>query len=109
MHHPIEALEADPGLLDGRNVVPELANVRKAIQTFSTQIHDCAITGSIGKPFRDVVVVGIGGSNLGTEFVATDLSGGSEPRLRLHTSLSSIFTISDHRKSSRNSEIKVFQ
>jgi glucose-6-phosphate isomerase len=84
LHTAARSQRTEPILLDGRDVVPELADVRKAIQEFSTQIHDGSITGSTDKPFRDVVVVGIGGSYLGTEFVATALSSGSEPRMRLH-------------------------
>lgn len=84
LHTAARAQSTQPIMLDGRDIVPELTSVRKAIQTFSTKIHDGTITGSTGKPFRDVVVVGIGGSYLGTEFVATALSSGSQPRLRLH-------------------------
>jgi glucose-6-phosphate isomerase len=71
-------------MLDGRDVVPELAKVRNAIREFTAKIHDGAITGSTGRPFRDIVVVGIGGSYLGTQFAATALASGSEQRLRLH-------------------------
>jgi glucose-6-phosphate isomerase len=84
LHTAARAQGAEPILLDGRDVAPELAAVRKAIRTFSRKIHDGAITGSTGRPFRDVVVVGIGGSYLGTQFAATALSSGSAPRLRLH-------------------------
>ncbi|MGD9188515.1 MAG: glucose-6-phosphate isomerase, partial [Desulfobacteraceae bacterium] len=84
LHTAARSQRTEPILLDGRDVAPELAEVRKAIQKFSTQIHGGSITGSTDKPFRDVVVVGIGGSYLGTEFVATALSSGSEPRMRLH-------------------------
>lgn len=84
LHTAARTQQAEPISLDGRDVASELAKVRNAIQTFSVQIHDGAITGSTGKPFRDVVVVGIGGSYLGTEFVATALSSGSQPRMRLH-------------------------
>jgi glucose-6-phosphate isomerase len=71
-------------LLDGRDVVPELATVRNAIQAFTCKIHDGSITGSTGRPFGDIVVVGIGGSYLGTQFVDTALSSGSKPKMRLH-------------------------
>lgn len=84
LHTAVRAQSSEPIVLDGRDVVPELARVRDSIRKFSTQVHDGTMTGSTDKPFRDVVVVGIGGSYLGTEFVATALSSGSEPLLRLH-------------------------
>ncbi len=84
LHTAARAQSAEPIVMDGRDVVSELAAVRSAIKTFSTRIRDGSITGSADKPFRDVVVVGIGGSYLGTEFVATALSSGTLPRLRLH-------------------------
>ncbi len=71
-------------ILDGRDVMSDLAKVRTSMEAFCSQIHDGTLTGSTSKPFRDVVIVGIGGSYLGTEFVATAMASGSIPRLRLH-------------------------
>jgi glucose-6-phosphate isomerase len=84
LHTAARAHNTEPIFVKGRDVAPELTSVRKTIQKFSTQIHDGTVTGSTAKPFRDVVIVGIGGSYLGTEFVATALSSGSKPLLRLH-------------------------
>jgi glucose-6-phosphate isomerase len=84
LHTAARATGMEAILLDDRDVVPELAQIRKVIETFCTEIHNGTITGSTDKAFRDVVVVGIGGSYLGTEFVATALSSGSKPLLRLH-------------------------
>jgi glucose-6-phosphate isomerase len=84
LHTAARASESERILLDGQDVVHELSQVRKAIETFTDQVHDGTLTGSTAKPFRHVVVVGIGGSYLGTEFAATALASGSTPKLRLH-------------------------
>ena len=69
--------------VDGKNVVPELEAVRDEIRSFSKSVHRGDITGSTGKTFRHVVVVGIGGSYLGTEFVATALEAFANKQLTL--------------------------
>ena len=62
-----------PVFVDGKDVLPEIRNVRDDIKVFASKVHQGQITGSTGKPFRHVVVIGIGGSYLGTEFVAQAL------------------------------------
>ena len=58
-----------PVLVDGKDVMPSIRKVRNDIKTFVSAIHKGIITGSTGKSFNTVVVIGIGGSYLGTEFV----------------------------------------
>lgn len=55
--------------VDGVNVVPEVQKVLKEIQTFADDIRSGRTKGATGKPFRDIVCVGIGGSYLGAQFV----------------------------------------
>ncbi len=56
--------------VDGKDVMPEIRKVINNIRLFASNVHQRKITGSTGKPFTHVVVIGIGGSYLGTEFVA---------------------------------------
>ena len=72
-----------PVRVDGIDVVPEIETVRDKIRRFSEAVHRGKITGSTGKTFRHVVVVGIGGSYLGTEFVATALEAFADRQLTL--------------------------
>jgi glucose-6-phosphate isomerase len=44
------------------------------ILTFSSSIHTATLTGQSGKPFTRLLVIGIGGSALGPQFVADALS-----------------------------------
>ncbi|HKL01761.1 MAG TPA: glucose-6-phosphate isomerase [Desulfotignum sp.] len=77
-------------LFDG-NLVPEDADimndmkkVNQAIDLFSAKIHQGHLTGTKKKPFTDAVVVGIGGSYLGCEFVYEALKACHTPKIALH-------------------------
>ena len=54
-----------PVMLDGRDVMPEVEGVLNAMSRFAEGIRTGAIKGAAGKPFTDVVNIGIGGSDLG--------------------------------------------
>ncbi len=69
--------------VDGRDVKPDLKRVREQIRTFSETVHRGDATGSTGRAFRHVVVVGIGGSYLGTEFVARALEAFADKGISL--------------------------
>ncbi|MCK5836699.1 MAG: glucose-6-phosphate isomerase, partial [Desulfobacula sp.] len=57
--------------LNDVEVISEMNHVNQQIKAFSEKIHHRQITGMTGKPFTDAVVIGIGGSYLGCEFVYT--------------------------------------
>lgn len=73
LHTAARNFSDDPVFVDGHDVMPEIIKVRDDIKNFASNIHEEKITGSTGMPFRHVVVIGIGGSYLGTEFVANAL------------------------------------
>lgn len=75
----------DPAVYDsGRDVMPEIRRVREEIRQFSHQVHTGEIRGSKGLPFKDVVVIGIGGSCLGPESVAIALEEFADKGISLH-------------------------
>ena len=51
--------------VDGRNVMPEVANVLAQMKSFSDRLLSGAWKGYTGKPITDIVNIGIGGSDLG--------------------------------------------
>lgn len=69
---------------DGKDIMPENIHVRNQVREFSEDVHSGRIVGSTELPFKDVVVIGIGGSYLGTEFVATALQGYADKKMALH-------------------------
>uniref|UniRef100_A0A7C4MM71 Glucose-6-phosphate isomerase n=1 Tax=Desulfatirhabdium butyrativorans TaxID=340467 RepID=A0A7C4MM71_9BACT len=70
--------------VNGEDVIPEIASVRDKVRDFSEAIRSGRIRGAKGKPFRDIVVIGIGGSYLGTEFVGKALEAYADPSYRMH-------------------------
>lgn len=52
----------------------EISEVKQKIKEFTRKVHDGEIASSTGKKFESLCVVGVGGSNLGTEFVIKALS-----------------------------------
>ncbi|KAL3514631.1 hypothetical protein ACH5RR_027348 [Cinchona calisaya] len=58
---------------DGKNVVPDVWAVLDKIREFSERVRSGAWVGATGKPLKDVVAIGIGGSFLGPLFVHTAL------------------------------------
>jgi glucose-6-phosphate isomerase len=51
--------------VDGRNVVPDVHAVLDRMQTFCERVHDGTWMGHSGKLIRNVINIGIGGSDLG--------------------------------------------
>lgn len=60
--------------VDGQNVVKDVWEVLDRINIFSEKVRTGAWTGATGKPLRNVVCIGIGGSYLGPLFVHTALA-----------------------------------
>ena len=54
-------------LVDGHDVVPDVHQVLDAMARFATQVRSGTWRGHTGKPIRNVVNIGIGGSYLGPE------------------------------------------
>jgi glucose-6-phosphate isomerase len=73
LHTAARNFSGNPVFVDGQNVMPEITRVRDDIKQFASKVHEGKITGSTGKPFNHMVVIGIGGSYLGTQFVAQAL------------------------------------
>lgn len=84
LHTASRSFSRDSVMLNGVDVMPDIRRVRNNIRDFSAKIREGKIRGSTGKAFRHVVVIGIGGSYLGTEFVSTALRAFADNRFQLH-------------------------
>lgn len=62
----------NPALAPSAEIRKEIEDTIAAIQSFAKQVHSGQVHGS-GGPFKNLLVVGIGGSALGPQFVATAL------------------------------------
>ncbi len=74
LHTALRNRSNRPIPVDGTDVMPEVNGVLAAMRAFCDQVRSGAIAGSSGKPFTDVVNIGIGGSDLGPVMVARALS-----------------------------------
>jgi glucose-6-phosphate isomerase len=84
LHTAARSFSGKPVKVSGVDVMPDIQRVREEIRLFSARIRSGEITGTTGKRFTDVVVIGIGGSYLGTEFVSEALSADADTGIRLH-------------------------
>ena len=65
LHVALRAPEGEKILVDGVDVVPEVHRVRRKMAAFAAKVRSGEWNGHTGKPFRNVVNIGIGGSDLG--------------------------------------------
>jgi len=65
LHTALRAKESAVINVDGVNVIPEVYEVKNKVKAFTNEIISGQRTGYTGKPFTDVVNIGIGGSDLG--------------------------------------------
>jgi glucose-6-phosphate isomerase len=70
--------------VDGQNAMPEVNAVLARMKEFSEQIRSGAWKGYTGKPIRDVVNIGIGGSDLGPVMVTECLRPYAQAGLSVH-------------------------
>ena len=65
LHTALRAQESAVINVDGNNVIPEIYEVKNKIKKFTNEVTSGERMGYTGKPFTDVVNIGIGGSDLG--------------------------------------------
>ncbi|NVN90730.1 MAG: glucose-6-phosphate isomerase [Desulfuromonadales bacterium] len=64
----------NPSLAPEESIRSEIENAREQVLAFSRRIHDGGITNPNGERFTKLLVIGIGGSALGPQFVADALA-----------------------------------
>jgi glucose-6-phosphate isomerase len=84
LHTALRDFSDEPMMVDGIDYRPEIERVKAQLKSFSSKVREGCVTGTTGKPFRHFVVVGIGGSYLGTECVANALGALSVKNRKLH-------------------------
>src|SRR5262245_54705161 len=65
LHVALRAPRTQSIIVDGKNVVPEVHEVLDKMAAFSERVRSGEWKGHTGKPIRNVVNIGIGGSDLG--------------------------------------------
>jgi len=73
LHTALRAKETNEIFVDGENVVPKVFKVKQHIENFTNGIVNGSKKGFTGKPFTDIVNIGIGGSDLGPAMVVSSM------------------------------------
>lgn len=73
LHTALRAPESTGVNVDGKNVIPEINEVKAHMKKFSDEVISGSRKGYTGKAFTDVVNIGIGGSDLGPAMVCEAL------------------------------------
>ncbi|MCC9000753.1 MAG: glucose-6-phosphate isomerase, partial [Candidatus Contendobacter sp.] len=73
-----------PILVNGADVMPGVNAVLEHMRKFADQVRRGKWRGQTGKRIRDVVNIGIGGSDLGPKMVCEALEPYGDPTLRMH-------------------------
>jgi len=68
----------NPSLAPSGDVTSEIEAALTQIQLFSSKIHSGAISAQNSAPFTNILIIGIGGSALGPQFVADALASSSD-------------------------------
>lgn len=73
LHTALRANVNDEVYVEGKNIIPEIFEVKKKIEIFTNDILSGIRKGYTNKSFTDVVNIGIGGSDLGPAMVVEGL------------------------------------
>lgn len=73
LHTALRAPKDAKVIVDGENVIPEVHEVKKKIENFTTAVVSGSHKGHTGKAITDIVNIGIGGSDLGPAMVVDAL------------------------------------
>ncbi|MCI0662861.1 MAG: glucose-6-phosphate isomerase, partial [Acidobacteria bacterium] len=65
LHVALRAPRHQSIVVDGEDVVPKVHEVLDRMADFADRLRNCRWTGQTGKPIRNVINIGIGGSDLG--------------------------------------------
>ena len=84
LHMALRAPRGTSMLVDGVNIVPEVHQVLDRVRHFSEAVRNGVLRGYTGKPFKDVVSIGIGGSALGSLMVTEALKPYGNLKLNAH-------------------------
>jgi glucose-6-phosphate isomerase len=73
LHTALRNFSGEPVYSDGKDVMPEVMQELEHMKSFSQKIHSGEWRGYSGKPIRNIVNIGIGGSDLGPVMVTEAL------------------------------------
>ncbi|MDU0352751.1 glucose-6-phosphate isomerase [Paraglaciecola aquimarina] len=73
LHTALRNFSGNPVLVDGEDVMPEVLACQQKIEKFVASVHNGELKGYTGKPLKEIVAIGIGGSFLGPKIMSEAL------------------------------------
>jgi glucose-6-phosphate isomerase len=83
LHTALRNRSNHPVVVDGKDVMPEINAVLEKMKGFSQKVRSGEWKGFTGKPIRNVINIGIGGSDLGPVMVYECLKSYAQRNIRL--------------------------
>ncbi len=84
LHAALRNRGDEPVVVNGQDVMPEIHRSLEKLKAFSEEIRSGKWLGYSGKPIRNIINIGIGGSDLGPNMVCRALLSYQHPDLRFH-------------------------
>lgn len=84
LHTALRRPESDKVMVNDKNVIPFIHDTIKKMEDFSKNIRSGTLNGHTGKPFKHIVNIGIGGSDLGPHLVCDALQPFSTKDITMH-------------------------
>lgn len=84
LHVALRDRSGTPLIVDGENLTAKVNKALEQINTFSEKVRTGQWKGYSGKRIKDVVNIGVGGSNLGPQMVTEALKHYSDNSVRVH-------------------------
>ena len=84
LHTALRNRSGRPVLIDGKDVMPDVQRVLGLMRRFCDAVRNGDHVGHTGKAIRDIVNIGIGGSDLGPLMACEALKPFADPCLRAH-------------------------
>lgn len=73
MHTALRSFSDEPVIIDGEDIMPKIRETRQKMKVFCEKIHSGEWKGYSGKKIKNIVNIGIGGSDLGPVMVTEAL------------------------------------
>jgi len=84
LHTALRAPRGARVFVDGKDVMPDVHRVLDHVRRFSDAVRNGSLCGHTGKPFRNIVNIGIGGSSLGPLMACEALKHYGSTQLNAH-------------------------
>ncbi len=84
LHTALRNRSNDPVYVDGENVMPKINRVLAQIRYFTERVRGGHLRGYSGRLFKDIVNIGIGGSDLGPHVVCDSMKPFAQRGMNVH-------------------------